>query len=272
MKIKVNGTVLHYEVAGNGETIVMIHGACHNAMSWQWQIADFSRQYRVLTYDVRGHGQSELGDAEGSQDLWAKDLSLLLTGLGIQQVYVIGHSMGGGIAATFAIKEPKRVKALVLSNAYGIGLSTEAARQQLRDMQKTDLEKLEKEGMDGLVKARLAGPSFSPGFVEKNAFFRQWYQEMMLRTSAESYKRVIPVLIKRTPPEFSRITCPTLIIVGDYDGNRGPDAGKQVQAMIPGSELKSFPTGHNPFFEKPQEFNSTVLDFLRRVRNKQRAN
>jgi len=88
---------------------------------------------------------------------------------------------------------------------------------------------------------------------------------MVLQTGVDNYRKIIAILLQRTAPDFTNITCPTLIIVGEYEGTRGPEAGRCVQQMIVGSEVKVFPTGHHPFLEQPEAYNAAILQFLAKV-------
>ena len=77
MKLRTNSILVNYELTGNGECLVLIHGAGHNLNGWYFQVPACSKRYQVLTYDVRGHGETELGELEGSQETWADDLFLI---------------------------------------------------------------------------------------------------------------------------------------------------------------------------------------------------
>jgi len=264
MKLRANGILVNYEITGKGECLVLIHGAGHNLNGWYFQVPTFSQRYQVLTYDVRGHGETELGEPEGSQETWADDLFELLKTLNIDQAYVVGHSMGGGIAATLALTHPEVVKALVLSNSYGVGPFSEEEIEQAKERLKAPLARLDNEGMSCVVEQRLE-TSFSPGFVERNPAFIEWYRKMVPQTRADNYSKIITALLQRTAPDFTKVTCPTLIIGGEYEGTRGPEAGRRVQQMIPGSELRVFPTGHHPFLEQPETYNAAILQFLAKV-------
>ena len=265
MKTRANGIMINYELSGSGDCLVLIHGAGHNLNTWYLQIPEFSQYYQVLAYDTRGHGETEPGEAESTQETRADNLHELLKILDIDKAYVLGHSMGGGIAATFALKYPETVKALILSNSFGVGpFSRTGVKQAMRDWEVT-LALLDGQGMPGVVE-HILKKTFAPGFVEQNPAFVKKYREIVLRTKAENYKKIIPMLAKRVFPDFTRLACPTLIIVGKYEGARGPHAARRVQKMIPSSELKIFPTGHNPFLEQPEAYNATVLRFLAKVR------
>ncbi|MFC2033917.1 alpha/beta fold hydrolase [Chloroflexota bacterium] len=261
MKIEANGISINYELTGNGQYLTLIHGAGDNLNAWYNQVPVFSQHYKVLTYDVQGHGQTQLSDKELTTDLWVEDLYALLKSLNINKTFLLGYSMGGGIASAFTIAHPEMINALILSNGGGIPpqrteeeMREMAARRQLR------IESIKKGGM----KAVLEGVNdwFAPGFPEKNPELMKHYKKIIAQNKAEGYLRVMQRMgTPTTPPDFSKINCPTLIIAGEYDSFGGPTA-KDTQEAITGAQLRMFPTGHPTFLEQPEEYNETILKFL----------
>src|SRR4051812_9443671 len=112
---EVNGTRLYYDVAGAGPPLVLVHGFTLDARMWDDQIDDLARHYRVVRYDLRGFGRSALPGSEEYAD--TEDLHALLEHLGIDAAIVVGMSMGGEVAANFALDFPAAVRALVLVDA-----------------------------------------------------------------------------------------------------------------------------------------------------------
>lgn len=268
MKIKANGITMNYELAGQGNVLVLIHGAADNLNGWYNQVPALSQHYKVLTYDVRGHGQTDITNAAYSYDLWAEDLYALLQALNLPWAYVLGYSMGGPIAATLALKHPEKGRALILSNTGSAAYQSVAAQQNMQERRRLQLEALQKEGMLGIYKFRLAGMVFSPGFAEKNPKVVEKYREILLQNRPEGCLKVYQSMGQSTPPDFSQLRGPTLIIAGEHDPASGPDTAKAMQRAIPGSEVVIFPTGHASAQERPKEYNEAVLSFLRRVEGK----
>lgn len=113
-KIQANGVELHYLTMGQGPNLVMLHGFLGNQAVWHLRIApQLRRQFRVLTYDLRGHGYSEVTPAGYTAADLAEDLRGLLDALGIERTIVVGHSYGADVALYFALKYPERVDRLV---------------------------------------------------------------------------------------------------------------------------------------------------------------
>ncbi len=264
MKVKANGISMNYELTGSGRCLTLIHGAGGNLNSWYNQVPAFSRRYQVLTYDVRGHGQTELPEGELTTELWVEDLYTLLKALNISETILLGHSMGGGIALRFTLTHPEKVKALILSSSGGGGAPrrSEEEMHQMAARRQAQIEAIKKEGMEAVVKDRISR-TFSPGFAEKNPETVERYKSVLLQNDPKGYLRVMQRMMRpTTPPDLSKITCPTLIIAGEYDPYSGPVAAKATQESIRGSQLKVFPTGHPTALEQPREYNETVLRFL----------
>jgi pimeloyl-ACP methyl ester carboxylesterase len=124
--------------------------------------------------------------------------------------------------------------------------------------------------MEGIFKDRTnatASTMFSPGFAEKNPKVIDRYRKIFPLTKAEGYRKVLESMGRRgRPVDFSKVACRALIIVGAYDLWSGPEAGKTLQQRMPGSELVILPTGHACQMEQPDDFNETVLSFLRKAR------
>ena len=107
MKIQANGISMNYELGGSGRYFTLIHGAGDNLNAWYNQVPAFSQHYRVLTYDVRGHGQTELPEVELTMELWVDDLYALLKALNINETVLLGFSMGGQLPSDLPWSTPK---------------------------------------------------------------------------------------------------------------------------------------------------------------------
>lgn len=262
MKIKANGIWMNYELSGRGRCFTLIHGSGDNLKAWYNQVPAFSRHYQVLTYDVRGHGQTELPAGEITTELWVDDLRALLLALNINETILLGYSMGGAIAIAFTLTHPEMVRALILSNSGFGARRSEDEMRQMAARRQAQMEAIKKEGMEAEVRDRLSR-MFSPGFVGKNPKTAERYREILLQNDPEKYLRVMERMGRPTaPPDVSKISCPTLIIAGEHDPYGGSAAAKATQKAITGSQLKVFTTGHPTALEQPEAYNKTVLEFL----------
>ena len=130
MKIYANEFNMNYELTGEGTCLVLIPGFTDNLTIWYKQVPEFSKHYQVLTYDFRGHGQTETPDGEFSMELFADDLYALLKTLNIENACVLGYSMGGRIALEFALKYPEITSGLVMANMGVAGKELKMSEEQ----------------------------------------------------------------------------------------------------------------------------------------------
>jgi pimeloyl-ACP methyl ester carboxylesterase len=264
-KLRVNGITMNYELTGQGDCLVLVHGAGDSLRMWYGQVPEFSRHCRVLTYDIRGFGETELGDSDVDISLLAADLRELLRALAIDSAFVLGHSMGGRIALQLAVEQPEMVKALVLSSS-GVGLGArppgaDEKRQQL-------IEALDRGDLETAAE-RMTELSFSHGLRERDSALFERYKQIKLGNDPSAFARVWLAVMQSPPSEVSRLRYPVLIIAGDRDAFMSVDMAKASQAAIPGSRLVLLPMGHTPALEAPREFNRMVLDFLAEVRRRE---
>ena len=263
MKIPANGITMEYQIEGKGECLVLIHGSGDNLNVWYQQVPDFSRYFKVLVYDVRGHGQTEVVNGEYNFTVWVDDLYALLMALEISQVYLLGHSMGGSIAASFTIRYPEMVKALILSNSgkYDDPVS-EPEGSRLRRLRQEQMDALKTGGMLEAFKIRVA-TMFLPDFINQNPDVVEKYMKIWLQNGPEGYSKVMQYRDHRGTIDFTQISCPTLIVVGEGDAWINPERGRALHRTIAGSQIKVFPTGHATPMAAPYDFNETVLSFLK---------
>jgi 3-oxoadipate enol-lactonase len=114
-KALINRIKLHYQVKGEGPDVILIHGITSCLAQWYVEILpQLSREYRVTTYDLRGHGLSEMTSGGYDSYSMASDLDALMNHLGIERAYLVGHSFGGAIALHQALLRPDRVSGVVL--------------------------------------------------------------------------------------------------------------------------------------------------------------
>lgn len=252
MRITVNNISLHYEVTGNGKWLTLIHGAQDNLEVWWNQIPVLSKHYQVLTYDWRGHGETETPPIEYTFEILVQDLYELLRALNVPETYLLGHSMGGGIAVRMALEHPEMVKALILANSGVAPVQhTEEEEKQMMEVRRKRWDMIEKHGLWPYADDMALPPSYAR------------YKAMRLKNDPHKYVIMIRTLHRGgQPPDVSTLKCPTLIISGEHDDLGGPERAGASQKLIAGSKLVILPTGHVPAVEQPDKFNKTILDFL----------
>ncbi len=258
MKVRANGILMNYELAGRGTCLALIHGAGDNLHMWYNQVPVFSKELRVLTYDVRGFGETEMPESEVSMDVLVDDLHELLRALSIDEAFVLGYSMGGRIGLQLALQHPQTVKALVLANS---GMGAARRTPEMEERRRALVSQLEQGSIEA-VSEQMAVNSFSPGFKDRDPETFQRYKDVKLRNDPRGFARLWGALGTASPPDLSRLSCPVLIIAGEQDGFMALDTARASHAAIPGSRLEVLPTGHAAALEAPDDFNRIVLDFL----------
>jgi pimeloyl-ACP methyl ester carboxylesterase len=277
--VRVNGIDIWYELSdpaaagGSGPAMVLTHGFAGPTPHWRPIIDDFRRRFRLLLYDVRGHGRATVPDdpAAYSVPQFAADLAGLLDALEIKRPHVGGVSMGGMISAQFACDFPDRLRSLVLcdttaGNGVGGGAAGDAERQ-LIDVFERQEHIVRKHGIAGLVKRENryrhesdehARRSTEPLEVqdERNALkVKTMTQAGFLHVSRALCER--PDLTWRTPS----IRVPTLVSCGEWD--MFYPCAVRDHSLIPGSRLATVRgAAHDTTAYQPELFRQAVFDFI----------
>ena len=257
---------LAYDVDGEGPAIVFLHEGIADRRMWQPQVEAFvGGGYRVVRYDLRGFGDSELHRGAFST---IGDLHDLLDHLGIDRASLVGASYGGRVALEFALEHPARVDALVL---VGAGLRDLEWSDEIERSFAEEERLVEAEDLEGAVELNLRtwvdGPSRQPDEVDSDV--RRRVGEMQRR--AFDVQLAVPDAgpdAPFEPPASTRLAdvrCPTLVVVGELDQPEILRTAGQLADGIPGARRAVIPeTAHVPNMEKPDQFNALVLEFLAR--------
>lgn len=259
--VPVEGGKLYYEAAGAGHPVVLIHAGIADCRMWDNQFAAFAEHYRVIRYDVRGFGRSDM--PTGRYSLLA-DLKNLLVRLGAASAHLLGASMGGAIAVDFALENPDLVDSLVL---VGSGLSGHQPSDETRLMWSEIGEAAEAGDHANAVELELRmwvdGPRRTPDQVDPTV--RSRVREMELHNAAIETDAGTP--IRLDPPAIGRlgeIGAPTLVLVGDGDQPDILAIADLLVKGIPRARYAAIPrVAHLPSMEEPALFNQIVLDFLK---------
>jgi pimeloyl-ACP methyl ester carboxylesterase len=264
--IETNGTKLYYEVMGEGHPLVLIHGGYMDRRMWDDQFAVFARHYRLVRYDVRGFGKSEL-----PQVLYAdrQDLYALLTSLGIEKTYLLGLSLGGMVAIDFTLAYPQMVDALILVGSPVPGYPQEPlfTKEQMEEHMRrwTPFEDaMKRRDIAAMVDCLMQDPTLVPS--PKYPAARERVRENL---SEYSFAWVLDPAARQElePPANERlgeIHVPTLIIVGADDHFQLHKNADKLEQDIPDVKRVTISeTHHMPNMEKPEVFNRIVLDFLK---------
>ena len=255
---------IYYEVHGAGEALLLIMGLGGSSALWFRQVPVFSRQYRVVTFDNRGTGQSDKPDIPYTMEIMVGDLAGLLEAIGIHAAHVFGISMGGMIAQHFALRHPERVTSLILgcttcgcSHSAIPDVETISLLFDMESMQELPLEEKAREMLPFLL---------SQDFIDNNPSLIQQLLATMMEhpTPLHGYMRQAQAIMGHdTYERLPDIKAPTLVIAGDTDKLVPIENSRILASRIPKAELVILKNmGHGFNIEAADETNKAVLDFL----------
>jgi pimeloyl-ACP methyl ester carboxylesterase len=255
-----NGLRLYYETNGAGLPVVFLHGLSGTHDLWKYQVPAVAPHYQAITVDLRGHGQSDKPPGPYSIGGFAEDVLGLLDYLKIERAVVVGLSMGGGTAQTFALAYPERLRALGL-----ISTSSEfPASTRERFYQQAELA--ERAGMAPLAESLVAS-WLSPAFRERDPAEFDLNVRCTLANDPHAFAASARAnAVRNWTDQLDRITCPTLFVGGDLDR-----ADPVRNAAIYREHLKDLEThiipgvSHLLPLEAPEILNPLLLAFLDRV-------
>lgn len=256
--------MISYTDAGQHEApvIIFIHGFPFNKFMWKIQQEELRDNYRVIAYDVRGHGFSEAGEADFSIDLFVSDLLCFIDALKIDKSILCGLSMGGYIALNAIENYPERFDALILSDTNCIADTTEVKEKRMKAIESIRNSGVENYA-DESIKNLFASGSFTSR-VKEIADVR----EMIVKTSKQSLYNTLIALSKRkeTCSKLPEIKVPVLIMVGKEDKVTPPAAAQMMHEKILHSSLRIIEhAGHLSNMENPLEFNVRLKEFISSV-------
>lgn len=217
-------------------------------------IVRLAGSYPLLTYDKRGHGLSDVGEAPYSIEDHVDDLIGLLEHLKVSDAVVCGLSVGGLIAQGLYARRPDLVKALILCDtAHKIGTA---------DMWAARIAAIDESGLDGIVDGVMER-WFTPAFRESDPSF-PGYRNMMLRQPVEGYTGTCAAIRDADyTAAAGEIAVPTLCVVGDQDGATPPELVLSLAKLIPRARYEVIKdAGHIPCVEQPEMLTTIIEAFL----------
>jgi len=264
-RAEVDGGRLYYETSGNGPAIVLIHAGFLDLRMWDPQIPVFSKTNRVIRYDVRGFGKSDIARNTYSD---YKDLRALLYHLRVKTASLVGVSNGGRIAADFAVEYPSMLDHLVLVSPGMSGYKSSGPEEDKMweefDKQMKPQEIADREGR-AVDAVEMDVNAWASAQTPVN---RERIRQVALDNFHVHVENPWKLQVPPEPRTFQRlpqIRTPTLVIIGDRDVPPQILLTDNIHSHIPGSKRVLIPgADHIVNMSKPDEFNITVLEFLKR--------
>jgi 3-oxoadipate enol-lactonase len=262
MQTNINGIKLHYDDAGKTESqaILFLHGFPFSCEMWMGQKQMLQNMdLRVITYDLRGHGRSDVGDGQYTIELFVDDLIALLDHLKISKTILCGFSMGGYIALRSIERNPERFSGLILCDTMSVADSNEAKLRRA-----TSIKTVKNEGVkpfaESFLKAVFSPSSFDskPGIIDR-------MRKIIMSNSSTGICGALLAMASRTDTSdaLSKIIVPTMIVVGELDVVTPPSAAQAMQKKIEGSKIHIIRNaGHMSNLENPEEFDKHLSNFV----------
>ncbi len=254
-----DGTNFTFSGPNTAPVVVLIHGLGLNKDCWQWMIPDLKDSYRVLNYDLYGHGGSSVPATEPNLSLFSKQLKDLLDYCEIQKAVIIGFSLGGMVARRFAQDAPQKSQGMViLHSPHKRSNAAQAAILKRVDQARTM-------GPQSTVEAALER-WFTDPFRQANPKLMNKIRQWVMANRKEVYHTIYKVLatgIDEIVKPNPALICPSLVITGDQDFGNGPEMAFAISAEIPGAKTLVLPgLRHMALAESPKLVNKPIRDFL----------
>ncbi|RDJ27339.1 3-oxoadipate enol-lactonase [Bosea caraganae] len=240
--------------AADAPVLMLSNSLGTNLHMWDPQIPEWSKQFRVVRYDSRGHGQSTAPDRPYSISELGSDAIAIMDHLGLDKVNWCGLSKGGMVGQWLATHARKRLNRVVLANT--------ASRMGPPELWNGRIRNIRANGMAVIVDATLER-WFSQPFRERDRETIAKVSEMLSTTPALGYAGCCAAIRDMDQREgIASVTTPVLVIVGKVDPATPPVAGKLIAETIHGAELVELDAAHLSNLEQPEAFGKAVLDFL----------
>lgn len=258
MQAKINGISIAYHEQGRGVPLVFLHAFPLNRSMWIEQERALSSQFRVLTIDLRGHGESDAPLWHYTLDQAADDVIGLLDHLSIRQAAFVGLSMGGYILFALYRRYADRVRGLVLANTRAQADTVEGKEGRFQMAQIAY-----KNGPSAIADIMIP-KLLSPATIQAKPELVGCVRAMIEGNQISGIAGDLTAMAER-PDSVSllgQITCPTQIIVGELDLPTPPSDAKLMADRIPGARLTIIPgAAHLSNLEQPDQFNETIRTF-----------
>ncbi|HYN12155.1 MAG TPA: alpha/beta hydrolase [Burkholderiales bacterium] len=251
---------IYYEVVGQGPPVVFAHGLGGNHLSWWQQVADFAARHTCIAFAHRGFPPSRPVPGRSAPDSYADDLAALIHELDLKNVALVAQSMGGWTCLDYALREPKKVRALVMASTSGAIDFNQIENTEIQDWVRSSPEEL------AALQSRGIHPASGERMAREQPALAQLYwqiSEIAAASFREEVRGRIRELRNRPPKLLAQLPMPVLFITGDEDWVFPPAAGPALAPLAPKGRAVRVPAaGHSVYFERAAQFNDIVRSAL----------
>jgi len=257
--LKLNDSEMQYTVTGQGPGLVFVHGLGGSHLSWWQQIPFFSQHYTCIAYSQRGFATSKNLSNTIETSVFTDDLAALIDHLGMDRVFLVGQSMGGWSCLHYAMRDERRVRALVMASTTGALNFSLIDHPEIRNLPLWDARSNEigkQLAQRGILK------SVGARFADENPRLAYLYRQIYDQTPAE-YREAVRKKIReqRTllPDSVSQLDIPVFFVTGGEDLLFPPGAAAAAASIMPSATYRCvLDVGHSLHFERAQVFNALL--------------
>lgn len=246
-----------YTVEGSGPPLFLIHGIGAARDTWRFMTPILREHFTVVSYDLRGHGTSPMPGGEFGLDELVDDLERVRQRAGFEQAHFAGHSLGGMIGPAYALKHPHRVLSLgVLSTA---AFRTEDDSAKVWGV----VYAMEDKGIEQVLDT-LIDRWYTDAFIDAHPDLVRRRLDQVVGTDAEIFMNVFRIYAgTEMQPWLHRVTAPSLVLTGEFDGGCNPRLNKLIADALPNSELVILPGyKHSILLEAGEEVARHIIRFV----------
>jgi 3-oxoadipate enol-lactonase len=258
VRLDVDGTGIEVDEYGAGPAVVLIHGLGGTGIDiWKKIAADLATEFRIVTYDLRGSGRSDVVHGPYTVEQLASDLDAVVDGLALESVALVGHSLGGVIALEYAASHPNGIRAII-----GVGAVPGIAAER-REVLRQRGERVAVEGM-AAVAEDVAASGLAPSFREAHPEEYQELVSLLASNQPEGYAAQCEALFTMTTSDrLDRVTAPVLLVCGELDMASPPTLNHENASRLPNASVVEIADcAHIIPWEKPDELLAAARPFL----------
>jgi pimeloyl-ACP methyl ester carboxylesterase len=265
---EIQGLHHYYEQTGEGTSLVFIHGAFADSQIWEPQWHYFSSQYRLIRYDLRGHGKTGISQLDRySMNTFADDLKSLLDSLKLFSPVLCGLSWGGSIAQAFAVRNPTRVKALILAGS-SVSIRLTVIDKLLSDIlfpKWAMLLTIRMLSVENFTRFSLWLARLTRGkqWLSQDEATQEYLENCMLAMNSNEYMKIWEAIYGFNLLPLENITCPTLVLNGEYEPKSAFRHTKEILRRVPQALARVVPkASHAMNIDNQNAFNHHLEEFL----------
>jgi|SRR5690625_516149 len=252
-----------YTIAGKGEPLVLLHGFTGSHQTWEECIKTWENDYKVISLDLPGHGRTKIQSIR-TMRMFCTDLNYFLKELTIDKAHILGYSMGGRVALSFAIQYPEKVRTLMLESASP-GLKTAKERMERQRQDAILAEQILKNGIVRFVNDWENIPLFETQ-KQLKPVIREKIRQERLSQSPQGLADALRYMGTGTQPsnwgKLQELLMPVLLIVGRFD-EKFIQTNQRMQQGVRDAELRIIEqAGHCIHVEQPEKFVKMVMEFM----------